>query len=379
MPDPEIRIPFNRCVPLGRELACISEALASGQVGGDQRFARRCEKLLQESTGVPRALMTTSCTHALEMAGLLLDLQPGDEVIVPSYTFVSSINAFVLRGARPVFADIRADTLNLDERQLSDLITPRTRAIVPVHYAGIACEMDTIMAIARKHDIAVVEDNAHGLCGHYRNQPLGSFGVLATQSFHETKNFSCGEGGALLINDPALVERAEIIREKGTNRSQFMRGEIDKYSWVDLGSSYVLSDLLGAFLYPQLVEHTRVQGHRRQLWQRYHEELADWASAHGITQPTVPAHCEPAWHLYHLRLPDLQTRERLRLHLRSRGILAITHYVPLHSSPHGRQWCEDPASCPVTNHTADTLLRLPFYNSMSADEQSEVITAVREF
>ena len=264
-----VKIPFNRSSLQGRELEFIFQTITHGQIAGDQTFSKRCHGLLEEVVGTRRALVTTSCTHALEMAAILLNIQPGDEVIVPAFTFVSTANAFVLRGARPVFCDIRPDTLNLDEAKLEELITPRTRAIVPVHYAGVGCEMDAILEIAGRHGVAVVEDNAHGLFGKYRGRWLGSLGCLATQSFHETKNITCGEGGALLINDERFIERAEIIREKGTNRARFFRGQVDKYSWVDVGSSYVMSDVLAAFLYGQLEKWQEIQAKRRAIWERY--------------------------------------------------------------------------------------------------------------
>jgi dTDP-4-amino-4,6-dideoxygalactose transaminase len=357
----------------------IMETVAHGQIAGDQAYSRKCQAVLEQALGVKRALVTTSCTHALEMASLLLDIQRGDEVIVPSFTFVSTANAFVLRGARPVFCDIRPDTLNLDESKLDALITPRTRAIVPVHYAGVGCEMDAINAIATRHAVAVVEDNAHGLFGKYKSRWLGTLGTLAAQSFHETKNITCGEGGALLINDPRFAERAEIIREKGTNRARFFRGQVDKYSWVDVGSSYLMSDVLAAFLYGQLEVWRDIQARRCAIWQEYHERLAGWARAHGVSQPTVPAHCEQAWHMYYLLLPTLAARTALIAHLKSRGILAVFHYLPLHLSEYARQWGGRPGDCPVTEDVSDRLLRLPFFNAMTTDQQSRVITAVQEF
>lgn len=372
-------IPFNRSSLQGRELAYIQDTLAVGQIAGDQAFSKKCQSLLEQTLGVRRALVTTSCTHALEMAALLLDLQPGDEVILPSFTFVSTANAFVLRGARPVFCDIRPDTLNLDETRLPALITPRTRAVVPVHYAGIGCEMDTINALATKHGFAVVEDNAHGLFGKYRGRWLGTLGHLATQSFHETKNITCGEGGALLVNDPRYAERAEIIREKGTNRARFFRGQVDKYTWVDLGSSYVMSDVLAAFLFGQLEQWSAIQARRRQLWERYHRELADWCRRVGATRPFIPPHCESAWHMYQILLPDLATRTALIAHLKARGIHAVFHYLPLHLSEYARRWGGRPGDCPVTEVVSDRLLRLPFFNSMTDDQQSAVIAAVRQF
>jgi len=373
-------IPFNRSALQGRELELIRSTLDRGQIAGDQTFSRRCQALLEETLDIPRALVTTSCTHALEMAALLLEVGPGDEIIVPSFTFVSTANAFALRGATPIFADIRPDTLNLDETQLERLITDRTRAIVPVHYGGIACEMDAILAIAERHDVAVIEDNAHGLFGKYKGRWLGTLGCLATQSFHETKNLTCGEGGALLINDERFVERAEIIREKGTNRARFFRGEIDKYSWVDLGSSYVMSDVLAAFLYGQLEQWEHIQAKRRAIWERYHEELADWAEANGVLQPVVPDHCEPAWHLYHLLLPTPEARDTFLAHLRQRHIHAVFHYLPLHLSDYAMaRWNEKPGDCPVTEDVAARLVRLPFYNSLTEEENGRVIESVTEF
>ena len=313
------------------------------------------------------------------MAALLLEIDADDEVIVPAFTFVSTVNAFALRGARPVFADIRRDTLNLDEGQLERLITPRTRAIVPVHYAGVGCEMDAILEVARRHQIAVVEDNAQGLFGRFRRRNLGTLGALATLSFHETKNFTCGEGGALLVNDARYADRAEIIREKGTNRSRFFRGEVDKYTWVDIGSSYVLSDMLAAFLFGQLEARARIELRRREIWHRYHEELRDWASAHGVTVPFVPPHCEQPYHMYYLLLPSVKERTGLIAHLRALGILSVFHYVPLHLSEMGQRLGGKAGDCPVTEDVSERLLRLPFYAGLSLDQQTEVIDGIRGF
>ncbi len=372
-------IPFNHSTVVGREYDYIHQAMASGQIAGDRDFSRQCQALLERELGVRRALVTTSCTHALEMAALLLDLKPGDEVIVPSFTFVSSANAFVLRGAKPVFCDVRADTLNLDEARLATLITPRTKAVVPVHYAGVACEMDAINALAQQHDFAVIEDNAHGLFGKYRGRWLGTLGAMATQSFHETKNITCGEGGALLINDARFAERAEIIREKGTNRARFFRGQVDKYSWVDLGSSYVMSDVLAAFLYGQLERWQAVQAKRRALWECYDAALAEWAQRHGVRRPIVPAHCEQAYHMYYLLLPDLDARTALIAHLKASGILAVFHYLPLHLSEFARQWGGRMGDCPVTETVSDQLLRLPLFYSMSDEQHAQVIEAITGF
>src|ERR1700690_984857 len=319
------RIDFNRPIPVGKELEYIAQAVQSGHISGDGPFTKKCSALLEQQLGVPKVLLTTSCTHALDMSAILLDIQPGDEVIIPDFTFVSTVNAFVLRGAQPVFVDIRSDTFNLDESKLEALITPQTKAMVPVHYAGVGCEMDKILAIAYQHGIAIVEDNAHGLFGKYKGKYLGTFGALAAQSFHETKNFSSGEGGALLINDSALAERAEIVREKGTNRSRFFRGQIDKYTWVDIGSSYLPSDILAAFLYGQLEQREKIQGHRKVLWDTYFIGLKDWAAQHDVKLPAIPEHCEQSYHMFQMLLPTLELRQKLIMYLRERDILSVFH------------------------------------------------------
>jgi dTDP-4-amino-4,6-dideoxygalactose transaminase len=373
------RIPFNKPGLTGNELRYVAEALTRGHIAGDGGFTAKCHAFLEKALGTPRALLTTSCTHALELAALLLEMGPGDEVIVPSFTFVSTANAFVLRGARPVFADIREDTLNLDERQLESLIGERTKAIFPIHYAGVGCAMDCIMSIARSRQIAVVEDNAHGLFARYRGRYLGAFGCLATLSFHETKNIICGEGGALLINDSRYIERAEILREKGTNRSRFYRGQVDKYTWVDIGSSYLPSDILAAFLYAQLEKHELIYSLRRQIWNTYYEHLQEWAAGHAVRLPHVPAECEQAYHMFYLIMPTLEDRRAMIEHLKSRGILSVFHYLPLHLSDMGRQFGGRPGQCPVTEWASDRLLRLPFYNDLTAAEQGEVIEAILSF
>lgn len=372
-------IPFNHSAVLGRELDYVTEALRGGQIAGDQAFTQRCQKLLEGALHVPKALLTTSCTHALELAALLLDLQPGDQVIVPSFTFVSTVNAFVLRGAWPVFTDVRRDTLNMDESQIERLVTPRTKAIVPVHYAGVGCEMDVIMDVASRHGIAVVEDNAHGLFGRYRGRKLGTFGDFSAQSFHETKNFTCGEGGALLLNDARYIERAEILREKGTDRSRFFRGEVDKYTWVDIGSSYVMSDVLAAFLYGQLEVWQQIQEKRRRVWEYYDRHLGDWARERGVRRPVVPPHCDQAYHMYYLLLPSQEQRTALIEHLKKRGILSVFHYLPLHLSVMGRKFGGKPGACPVTEDVSERLLRLPFYNTLSELQQEKVVAALLEF
>ena len=374
-----ISIPFNKAGLRGPEFDYISQALSAGHVSGDGPFTKKCQKILQEQLGVPRALLTTSCTHALEMAALLLRLKPGDEFIVPSFTFVSTANAFVLRGAKPVFADIRSDTLNLDETKLEGHITPRTRAIVPVHYAGVGCEMDPILSLAHHHGIVVVEDNAHGLYGKYRGRFLGTFGVLATLSFHETKNITCGEGGALLVNDPQLIERAEIIWEKGTNRSRFFRGQVDKYTWVDIGSSYVLSDILSAFLFAQLESASIIQQRRQEIWTYYHTHLKSWADRNQVRLPRVPEHCQQAYHMFYLLFPDLDTRQAMIRHLKEQGILSVFHYLPLHLSDMGHQFGGQPGDCPVTEWVSDRLLRLPFFNPLTWEEQERVVAAMMNF
>jgi len=332
--------------------------------------------MLEEVAGVPKALLTTSCTHALEMAALLLDIRAGDEVIVPSFTFVSSVNAFVLRGARPVFADIRPDTLCIDERHLESLITDRTRAVILVHYAGVACEMDAIDVLAKRIGCSIVEDNAHGFFGRYKGRNLGTFGSMAALSFHETKNVTCGEGGALLLNDVSLFERAEIVREKGTDRTKFFRGELTKYEWVDLGSSYLPSELLAALLVGQLEHAAVIQAQRRSLWHRYELGLADWARSREIVLPTVPPWCDQSFHMFQVLLPSNDCRSRLMAHLKSRGILAVSHYQPLHMSKMGRVFGGRPGDCPVTERVAERLLRLPFYTNMTDDEQNTVIEAL---
>jgi dTDP-4-amino-4,6-dideoxygalactose transaminase len=372
-------IPFNRPYVSGKEFAYIHQAVENGHLSGNGPFSKRCQALLEEITGCRRALLTTSCTDALEMAALLLDLAPGDEVIVPSFTFVSSANAFALRGARIVFADIRRDTLNLNEAGLEGLITSRTRAVVPVHYAGVGCEMPAILAIAADRGIAVIEDNAHGLFGRYRGTNLGTFGALATLSFHETKNISCGEGGALLINDERLADRAEILQEKGTNRSRFFRGQVDKYTWVDVGSSFLPSDLLAAFLLAQLESRHDIQRLRSAIWRRYCANLSSWAEISQVSLPLIPGHCEQSYHMFYLVMPTSESRDALIGHLRTRGILSVFHYVPLHLSAMGRRYGGRDGQCPVTEDISGRLVRLPFYNDLSGSDQARVIEAIVEF
>ena len=376
---PGYSIPFNRSCFNGNEYVYIAQAVTNGHVSGDGPFTKKCHGFLEQQFGVTKVLLTTNCTQALEMSALLLGIKPGDEVIFPSFTFVSTANAFVLHGAKPVFCDVRPDTLNLDETKLEALITPRTRAIVPVHYAGVGCEMDAILDIAQRHKVPVVEDNAHGLFGKYRGRWLGTMGCLATQSFHETKNFNCGEGGALLINDGQFSARAEILREKGTNRSRFFRGQVDKYTWVDVGSSFLPSDILAAVLLAQFERAERIQARRRQICERYEHELQDWAGAHRVRLPIIPAHCDQSWHMYYLLLPSLDVRQRLIAHLKQSGILAVFHYLPLHISDMGRKFGGKFGDCPVTEDVSDRLLRLPLYHDLSEGDQRRVIEAIKEF
>ncbi|NEN97349.1 MAG: dTDP-4-amino-4,6-dideoxygalactose transaminase [Moorea sp. SIO3I7] len=373
------KIPFNRPVTVGTEFEYIQQTIKNMDLSGDGAITKKCHALLEQILSVPKVLLTTSCTHALEMAALLLNIQPGDEVIVPSFTFVSTINAFVLRGAQPVFIDIRPDTLNLNEEKLESLITPRTKAIVPVHYAGVGCEMDAILEIAGRYGIPVVEDNAHGLFAKYKGKYLGTFGCLATQSFHETKNFTCGEGGALLINDPEFIERAEIIREKGTNRTRFYRGQIDKYTWVDIGSSYLPSGILAAFLYAQLESRQQIQSKRQQIWEYYYENLKDWAPEYGIRLPIVPEYCDQAYHMFYVLLPSLEKRQALIAHLKAQGIYSVFHYLPLHLSDMGREFGGKEGDCLVTEDVSDRLLRLPFYNDMTEADQARVVASIKKF
>lgn len=374
-----LKVDFNRPVVVGKEFKYMKQAIENGHISGDGPFTKKCHKFLEKELGVQKALLTTSCTHALEMAAILLDIQPGDEVIIPDFTFVSTVNAFILRGAKPVFLDIRPDTLNLDESKLEAAITLKTKAIVPVHYAGVGCEMDSIMDIATRYHIAIVEDNAHGLFGKYKDKYLGTFGSMASQSFHETKNFSCGEGGALLINDLALVERAEIIREKGTNRSRFFRGQVDKYTWVDIGSSYLPSDILAAFLFAQFEQREKIQSQRKQVWEMYSVGLIDWAKTHGVQLPCIPDDCEQSYHMFYMLLPNLELRQNLIAYLREHGVYSVFHYLPLHLSNMGQSFGGKIGDCPVTERVSDQLIRLPFHNALTSNEQEQVIDLLQGF
>ena len=369
-------IPFNKPAYLPIESDYIQDVLEKGHLSGDGVFTKKCNALLEKLFEVPKVLITTSCTHALELSALLLDIKPGDEVIIPSFTFVSTVNAFVLRGARPVFSDIRPDTLNLDESKLESLITPKTRAIVPVHYAGVGCEMDSILDVAHRHNILVVEDNAHGLAGKYKGKKLGTFGCMASQSFHETKNISCGEGGALLINDPGYFDRAEIIREKGTNRSRFFRGLVDKYTWVDVGSSYLPSEVLAAILCAQLENVESIQKKRGEIWHRYETELTGWAEENGVRLPMIPDYCEQPYHMFYMLMSSLERRTQFINTLRDKGIMTVFHYLPLNTSDMGIKFGAKAGDCPVTEDISDRLVRLPLFYNMTENDQSRVIEEI---
>lgn len=374
-----IRIPFNKPFVFGPELDYVAQAVANQHASGDGPFTRRAQALLQDRFGAGQVLLTTSCTSALEMAAMLCNLRAGDEVILPSFTFVSTANAVVLRNARPVFVDIRPDTLNIDERLIEAAITPRTRAIMPVHYAGVACEMDPIMGIARRHGLMVIEDAAQGVFARHRDQWLGTIGHIGCYSFHETKNFSCGEGGALVTNDPSLRERAEILREKGTNRSQFLRGQVDKYTWTDMGSSYVPSDMLAAYLLGQLEHMDEITARRARIFHQYASALRPLEERGLLRLPVVPQHCTTNFHMFYILTAGVEERQALIAHLKRAGILAVFHYVPLHSSPFARGALGNPASLPVTDSASARLLRLPMYYDLTEAEVAEVAAAVLDF
>jgi dTDP-4-amino-4,6-dideoxygalactose transaminase len=361
----------------GKELWYIAQAHQNGWLAGDGGFTKKCNAWLETRTGAHKALLTHSCTAALEMAAILADIQPGDEVIMPSYTFVSTANAFVLQGAVPVFVDIRPDTLNIDEAKIKAAITERTKAIVPVHYAGVGCEMDTIMAVAREHSLLVIEDAAQGIMSTYKGKPLGSLAHMGALSFHETKNIISGEGGALLINDPALADRAEIIREKGTNRSQFFRGQVDKYTWVDVGSSYLPSELISAFLWAQMEEADEITRRRLDIWEIYHRQLEAMEKQQLLRRPIVPQECRHNAHMYYVLLPNLERRSHLIEYLRDKEINAVFHYVPLHSAPAGKKWGRANGLLENTNELSDRLLRLPLWIGLES-QQEEIIKHVSD-
>jgi dTDP-4-amino-4,6-dideoxygalactose transaminase len=375
-----MKIPFNKPFTIGGELENIAAAVREGHLAGDGRFTRQCHEWLERRLGARRALLTHSCTAALEMAAILCDLKPGDEVIMPSFTFVSTANAFVLRGAVPVFVDVRRDTFNLDERLVEAAVTPRTRAIVPVHYAGVACEMDALMALARKRGLLMVEDAAQGMLAEYKGRKLGAIGHLGCLSFHETKNVISGEGGALLVNDERLIARAEVIREKGTNRAQFFRGEVDKYSWVDIGSSYLPSELVGAFLWAQLEQAESINAKRVRLCAAYRQGLEPLAARGAFALPQrEPPGVTGNGHMFYILLKDLATRSQLIAHLKARGIHSVFHYVPLHSAPAGRKFGRAAGSMAVTDDVSERLLRLPLYFELTESEVAGIVAAIAEF
>lgn len=373
------KIPFNKPYVTGNEFRYISEAIADIHLSGDGIFTKKCHAWLEQKTGCHKALLTHSCTAALEMAAILADIKPGDEVIMPSFTFVSTANAFVLRGAVPVFVDIRPDTLNIDEAKIEAAITARTKAIVPVHYAGVGCEMDAILEIAHRHDLLVIEDAAQGVMSCYKGQPLGSFGHMAALSFHETKNIMSGEGGALLINDKKFAERAEIIREKGTNRSKFFRGEVDKYTWVDIGSSYLPSDILAAFLWAQIQEADAITMKRLAVWNNYHAGFAELEKTGKLRRPVLPSYCTNNAHMYHILMQGKSARTALLEHLKSVGIGAVFHYIPLHSSPAGKKFGRVAGDMSTTVAISERVLRLPLWVGLDAETVSESISIIRNF
>lgn len=372
-------IAFHKPFVSGREVDYLRQAVASGQLAGDGPFSRRCEELLKQRLGTLRVLLTPSCTAALELAALLCRLEPGDEVLMPSYTFVSTALAVLRAGAQPVFVDVRDDTLNLDESLLEDAVSPRTRLIVPVHYAGVAAEMDQINELAGRRGLSVLEDAAQALGGQYRGRAVGSLGRLAAFSFHATKNIGCGEGGALCVNDPDLVARAEILRDKGTNRRQFLRGEVDKYTWVDTGSSYLASDLCAAYLLAQLEQLDFVTRRRREVHDAYRQRLAPLEQQGCLRLPTIPEHCRSSYHMFYVLLPDETRRDELRRHLKQRGIQAAFHFVPLHLAPQGRAFRTWPRQLSRTKELASRLLRLPFHHELTGSQVDRVVDAVGDY
>lgn len=370
---------FNIPPYVGKEKVYISQAIAEHKICGDGRFTEKCNEWLEKTTKTKKALLTTSCTHATEMAALLINIKPGDEVIMPAYTFVSTADAFVLRGARAVFVDIRPDTMNIDEKLIEAAITERTKAIVPVHYAGVSCEMDTIMSIARKHNLYVVEDAAQGIMSTYKDKMLGTIGDYGCYSFHETKNYSMGEGGALLIQDEKNIELAEIIREKGTNRSKFFRGQIDKYTWVEAGSSYLPSDMNAAYLWAQLEVAEEINKNRLASWNRYYAELSELKEDEFIELPIIPDECEHNAHMFYIKTKDLDERTRFISFLKEHGIMTVFHYIPLHNAPAGRKYGVFYGEDKYTTSESERLVRLPLYYGLTEEDQSKVIVAVKQF
>jgi dTDP-4-amino-4,6-dideoxygalactose transaminase len=376
-----VKVPFTHPALFNEDLVAVSEAIKSGKTSGCGPFTEKVQSLLEDEISPKgKVLLTTSCTHALEITAILLDLSLGDEIIVPSYTFVSSALAFHMHGAKIIFADIRKDTLNIDESKLEELITSRTRAVVVVHYAGVACEMKSIQAITNEYNITLIEDNAHGLFGRYQDRKLGSFGDIATQSFHETKNISCGEGGALILNNNSFFERADIIRDKGTNRAKFLLGQVDKYSWVDKGSSYVLSDVLAALLHSQLLFVEKIQEKRKNIWKTYDERLRKWSISNGISLPFIPESCKQTYHMFYMLCPNFAWRNEFIGYLATQGISATSHYQPLHTSEFGKKFClSERDVCPVTSLISETIVRLPMFYDMSDLQLDYVIDRICEY
>ena len=370
---------FNRADVTSFDQSIFEKAILAGHISGNGPFTKLAEELLENCLNVNKVLLTTSCTHALELSALLSGLENGDEVIVPSWTFVSTASAFALMGAKPIFVDSRADTLNIDPSLVERAITQRTKAICIVHYGGVACEMEKLEDLAKAYGLILIEDNAHGLAAKYRGKNLGTFGAMATNSFHETKNLTCGEGGCLVLNDEMLVDRAEILREKGTNRKSFFRGLVDKYTWVDLGSSWVPSDLLAGILVGQLGRIDSINSKRLEIWNRYHTQIGDWAERNGVTLPFVPPGCEHVGHLYHLRFKSGSERSRFINHMDERGVSCVFHYQPLHNSPVGRSFGGFDGQCPIAETAGECLVRLPIYNSLTPTDQERVISAVTQF
>ena len=368
-----LRISFNKPYMTGKELYYIANAHASRHLSGDGDFTRACNEWLQKLSGSPTVLLTHSCTAALEMSALLCDIKPGDEVIVPSFTFVTTVSSFVMRGAVPVFVEIRPDTLNMDEKQIEENITEKTKAIVPVHYAGVGCEMDEIMRIARAHGLRVVEDNAQGVMSTYKGKALGSFGDLAAVSFHETKNIISGEGGAIYINDESLKEKAEIIREKGTNRARFFRGQVDKYTWEDLGSSYLPSEILAAFLYAQMEEADKITATRLAIWDKYHQAFIDLEKKGKVRRPIVPKECQHNAHMYYLLMNSMEERTEFIAKMREKEIGCVFHYLPLHDSPAGKKYGRYAKELPITKKVSDTLVRLPLWVGLEKDGNQDYV------
>lgn len=372
-------IDFNRPAFVGKELEYIKDAVNRGMLCGDGAYTKKCSAWMKEKFHVAQVLLTTSCTHALEMAAYLCEIQPGDEVIMPSYTFVSTADAFVLRGARIVFVDIRPDTMNIDEKLIEAAVTPKTKVIVPVHYAGVACEMDTIMKIARKYNLKVVEDAAQGVDAYYKGSALGTIGDFGCYSFHETKNYTMGEGGALLFQKEEYLDKAEILREKGTDRSKFFRGQVDKYRWVDYGSSYLPSELNAAYLYAQLEEAEKINNKRLQIYEYYHKNLQELAQEGKIQQPFVPEGCAHNAHMYYIKVKDIQVRSRLISYLKEKGIMSVFHYIPLHSSPAGSKFGRFSGEDVYTTRESERLLRLPMFYNLDMENVKKITEAIVSF